>query len=59
MATGAREDGYGVVSGEFPTPVVSAMGRSLERHRFRFMSGVQGRKHSLAELNPFLCGCNG
>ena len=24
----------------------------LERHRFRFMSAVQGRKHALADLGP-------
>ena len=53
MATDACEDGYGVVSGEFPPSVVSAWERRLERHRFRFMSAVQGRKHALADLDPF------
>ena len=45
--------GYGVVSGELPLTMVSAWGRRLERHRFRFMSAVQGRKHALSDLDPF------
>ena len=53
MATDACEDGYGVVSGEFLPSVVSVWGRRLERHRFRFMLTVHGRKHTLAELGPF------
>ena len=36
MATDACENGYEVVSGEFPPSVVSASGRRLERRRFRF-----------------------
>ena len=53
MATDACEDGYGVASGKFPPSVVSSWERRLERHRFRFMSAVQGRKHALAVLDPF------
>ena len=53
MVTDVCEDGYGVVSGEFPPTVVSAWGRPLERHRFRFVPAVQGRKHALAALDPF------
>ena len=29
------------------------LGSRLERHRFRFMSAVQGRKHALAVLDHF------
>ena len=39
--------------GEFSFALVSALERRLERHRFRFATAVQGRKHALAELNPF------
>ena len=53
MATDACEGGYGVVSGEFAPSLVSSWGRRLERHRFRFQSAVQGRKHALSELDPF------
>ena len=53
MATDACEGGYGVISGEFAPSLVSSWGRRLERHRFRFQSAIQGRKHALGEFDPF------
>ena len=53
MATDACEGVYRVVSGEFSHSVVSVWERRLERHRFCLMSALQGRKHALAELDPF------